>query len=285
VLDNLVTGRRDNLARHAGEVEIIEVDIRDAEACRRACAGTALVFHQAALGSVPRSLADPAASIEVNVGGSANVLAAAREAGVRRVVYASSSSVYGDSPRIPKREGEEGRPISPYAASKVMGEELAEVFGRCYGLETVGLRYFNVYGPRQRPDGPYAAVVPRFFQALAAGEPPVIFGDGEQSRDFTFVADAVAANLRAASAPAASCGAAYNVAYGRRTTITELAQRVRAVMGGGPEPRYEPARPGDVPHSLADLDRARAALGYEPAWDLDRGLAATARCFTAQARL
>jgi nucleoside-diphosphate-sugar epimerase len=272
VLDNLESGSRDNFAAAGDRVALLVDDLRDAEACRRACRGCALVFHQAARGSVPRSLAEPEATMAVNVGGTANLFVAARAAGARRLVYASSSSVYGDSPGLPKREGEEGRPLSPYALSKRVGEELADTFARCYGMELVGLRYFNVYGPRQDPAGPYAAVIPRFFAALLAGEPPVVYGDGRQSRDFTFVADAVEANLLAAGAAAAACGRAYNVASGRRTTIAELAAAVRRVVGGGPEARHEPPRPGDVLHSLADLTAAGAALGYAPAVDLDAGL-------------
>jgi nucleoside-diphosphate-sugar epimerase len=275
VLDDLSTGRRENLPQ--GKVELIQGDIRDLEMCRAACAGMEHVFHQAALGSVPRSLADPAATIAVNVWGTANVLAAARDAGVRRVVYASSSSVYGDAGSVVKKEGEEGRPISPYAVSKAMGEEMAEVFARCYGLELIGLRYFNVYGPRQAPDGPYAAVVPRFFRACLAGEPPVIYGDGEQSRDFTFVDDAVQANLLAAGAPAEACGRAYNVARGERTTISELAARVREAAGSGLPPRHEPPRPGDVRHSQADPSAAVARLGFRAEVALREGLERTWR--------
>ena len=273
VLDNFSTGRRENLGGAGGAIELIEGDLRDPEACRRACQGVSVVFHQAALGSVPRSVADPATSIAVNVSGTANVFGAAREAGVRRVVYASSSSVYGDSPTLPKREGEEGQPLSPYALSKAMNEQLARVFQRCYGMELVGLRYFNVYGPRQDPDGPYAAVIPRFFKACLEGEPAVIYGDGGQSRDFTFVADAVSANLQAAAAPAESCGRAYNVAGGAATTVRDLAALVAESLGGGPEPRFEPPRPGDVKHSLADLSLVRAALGYVPSTPLPDGLA------------
>ena len=278
-LDSLVTGRRENLAHCLDRVEFVEGDIRDREACRRACRDVAIVFHQAALGSVPRSMADPATTIESNVSGTAHVFAAARESGVRRLVYASSSSVYGDSDRLPKREGEEGAPLSPYALSKAMNEELAAIFARCYGTELVGLRYFNVYGPRQDPNGPYAAVVPRFFKAYLSGEAPVIFGDGEQSRDFTFVADAVAANLLAAGAPAAACGRAYNVAGGSRTTVNELARRIRDAVGGGPDPRHEPPRAGDVKHSLADLTQARERLGFTPAFDLPSGLARCREAF------
>jgi nucleoside-diphosphate-sugar epimerase len=284
VLDDFSAGSRANLAAaEAAGAEVIAGDVRDPEACRRACAGAALVFHQAARGSVPRSLDDPAGTIDVNVLGTARVFAAAREAGARRVVYASSSSVYGDSEALPKREGEEGRPLSPYAASKAMDEQLAGVFSRCYGMELIGLRYFNVYGPRQDPAGPYAAVIPRFFRALLAGEAPVVDGDGAQSRDFTFVADAVAANLLAAGAPAAACGRAYNVAAGRRTTIAELAERIRA-LAGGPPPRHAPPRPGDVRHSLADLALAGSALGYRPEWTLDAGLAASREHYGAPVR-
>jgi nucleoside-diphosphate-sugar epimerase len=292
VLDDLSTGRRENLAAVLERIELVEGDIRDPEACRRAAEGVRVVLHQAALGSVPRSMEDPATTIAVNVSGTANVFAAARrstrEGGAARVVYASSSSVYGDSEALPKREGEEGRPLSPYALSKAMDEELAQVFGTAFGMELVGLRYFNVYGPRQDPAGPYAAVVPRFFAACRAGEAPLIHGDGEQSRDFTYVADAVAANLLAAAAPAAACGRAYNVAGGRRSTINELAAEIRhltrAWAGPCPEPVHADTRPGDVRHSLADLTAARDALGYEPRVPLPEGLARTAEAFAPAAR-
>jgi len=273
VLDNLSTGRRDNLTHCLGRIELLEGDLRDKDVCRESCRGVELVFHQAALGSVPRSMADPATTVDVNVTGTVNVFAAAREMGVSRVIYASSSSVYGDSERLPKREGEEGRALSPYALSKVMDEELAAAFTRCYGLELVGLRYFNVYGPRQDPEGPYAAAVPRFFAAYLRGEAPVIFGDGEQSRDFTFVDDAVAANLLAAAAGREACGRSYNVAGGKRTTVNELARRIREAVGGGPEPRHEPPRAGDVKHSLADLTQAEERLGFVPTVDLATGIA------------
>ena len=208
---------------------------------------------------------DPATSIAVNVAGTANVFAAARDHGVRRIVYASSSSVYGDSDRLPKREGEEGEPLSPYARSKAMDEELAATFHRCYQMEFVGLRYFNVYGPRQDPDGDYAAVIPRFFKAYLSGEAPVIYGDGTQSRDFTYVSDAVEANLRAAQAPVSSCGRAYNVAGGRQTSVNDLASAVREAAGGGPPPRYQAPRPGDVLHSAADLSRRPGGARVPPA--------------------
>ncbi|MCB1035577.1 MAG: SDR family oxidoreductase [Acidobacteria bacterium] len=274
VLDDLSTGRRENLAGHlaAGRIELLEGDLCDLDTCRRAVAGSRLVFHQAALGSVPRSLEEPARSLEVNVGGTANLFTASRDASVDRVVYASSSSVYGDSESLPKREGEEGKVLSPYALSKRMDEQLAELFGDCFTLELVGLRYFNVYGPRQDPAGAYAAVIPRFFRAFAEGVAPTIYGDGEQSRDFTFVGDAVAANLLAATAPSSACGQAYNVGGGHRTTVNELAEAVCRIAGGPPGLDRQPAREGDVLHSLADLSLARAQLGYEPSTSLEEGL-------------
>ena len=272
VLDNLATGLASNLTHLEGRIELFEDDLRDAEACRRAADGAQYVFHQAALGSVPRSMKDPATSFAVNVSGTANLFAAARDGGARRVVYASSSSVYGDSAELPKREGGEGAPLSPYATSKAMCEDLARIFYRCYDLEIIGLRYFNVYGPRQRPDGPYAAVIPRFFDAYRNGRAPIIHGDGEQSRDFTFVGDAVRANLLGAGAPKEAAGRAFNVAAGKRTTLNELVSHIRRLAGGGPEPEHGPPREGDVRHSLADLTAIEQALGYQPTHDLAQGL-------------
>ena len=279
VLDDFSTGRAENLAEAEDRIELVRGDLRDLAACRRACRGVRYVFHQAALGSVPRSFADPAATLGVNTGGTANLFTAAHEAGVARVVYASSSSVYGDSPALPKREGQEGLPLSPYAQSKALGEQLAGMFARCFGLQSIGLRYFNVYGPRQDPDGPYAAVIPRFFRACLAGAAPVVHGDGAQSRDFTYVSDVVAANLLAAGAPAEACGRAYNVAAGQRITVLELAEticRLAGAVGGegneAPAPLFAPARPGDVRHSLADLGDIRRALGYAPQVALAEGL-------------
>jgi UDP-N-acetylglucosamine 4-epimerase len=277
VLDDLSTGRRENLAGAPSRIDFLEGDIRDVEVCRRACEGAVFVFHQAARGSVPRSMSDPVTTIAVNVAGTANVFAAARDAKVARVIYASSSSVYGDSTALPKREGEEGRPLSPYAVSKVMNEQLAEVFTRCFGMEFIGLRYFNVFGPRQDPDGPYAAVIPRFFKACLAGEAPVIFGDGQQSRDFTYVSDAVAANLAAAAAAGSACGRNYNVAGGRRTTVNDLASLVREVAGSGLAAERVAPRPGDVAHSLADLACVRESLGWIPRVELPDGLAMAKR--------
>lgn len=304
VLDNLLTGRPQNLdhlfaepernllrrwkesagtlppagsdAREVtgagGNLRFLFGDLRSPEACRRACDGVRWVFHQAALGSVPRSLEHPAETLDVNVGGTARLFEAARDARARRVIYASSSSVYGDSETLPKREGEEGKPLSPYALSKVMNERLAEIFNRCYQMEFIGLRYFNVYGPRQDPDGPYAAVIPRFFKAFGSGRAPVIYGDGEQTRDFTFVQDAVRANLLAAAAPEDACGRAYNVAGGRAISINELATQIAALLGSGLAPVHEPPRPGDVRHSLAELSMVRNSLVYSPEASLRAGL-------------
>lgn len=280
VLDDFSTGTRANLAAHP-LLEVIAGDLRDAALCRRAAADASVIFHQAALGSVPRSMADPAASIAVNVAGTAAVFAAARDAGVGRVVYASSSSVYGESPVQPRREGEEGEPLSPYALSKVMCEELAAGFARCFGLELIGLRYFNVYGPRQNPRGPYAAVIPRFIAALERGEAPEIYGDGRQSRDFTAIADVVTANLLAARAPASSCGRAYNVGAGGSVSVLEIAERLAALIGTPLAPRHLPERAGDVRSSQADLAAVRAALGYAPTVELATGLAATVAWFRA----
>lgn len=284
VIDNLTTGAEENLAAVRHEIDFVRGDIRSAETCLSAVSGARAVVHLAALGSVPRSMKDPATTIEVNVTGTANVFAAARAAGASRVVYASSSSVYGDSASLPKREGEEGRPLSPYALSKVMNEDLADVFTRCFGMQFVGLRFFNVFGPRQSPEGPYAAVVPRWMDSLRGGRAPVIFGDGEQSRDFTFVSDAVRAVLLALETPAGSCGAAYNVAGGRRVTLNELATALGDVSGRRIPPVHQTPREGDIRHSLADLSLVRNRLGYVPGVSLVEGLGVAWEAATGSSR-
>jgi nucleoside-diphosphate-sugar epimerase len=233
-----------------------------------------VVFHQAAVPSVPRSVAEPERTHDVNVNGTLGLLEASRGAGVRRVVFASSSSAYGDTPVLPKVESMAPCPLSPYALQKYAAERYCQLYHRLYALETVALRYFNVYGPRQDPKSEYAAVIPRFATACLAGEAPTVYGDGEQTRDFTYVADAVEANLLAAEAPAAA-GEVLNVAGGRRISLNELLAELRAQTGATVEPRYQAARPGDVRDSLADLGRARALLGYEPKVDLKHGLALT----------
>jgi nucleoside-diphosphate-sugar epimerase len=275
VLDDLSTGRRENLAALADRCELMLGDIRDVGACHRACAGAAVVFHQAALGSVPRSMERPDEAIAINVAGTANVLTAARDAGARRVVYASSSAVYGDSTVLPQREGEEGRPQSPYGLSKLMGEELAASFGALFGLQTVGLRYFNVYGERQDPAGPYAAVIPRFVLALLAGEPVMVNGDGEQTRDFVHVSDVVAANLAAATAPAEACGRAYNVAAGRSVSLLELLEELESATGRRARREHGPPRAGDVARSVANAGAAERHLGFRAGTPLADGLRAS----------
>jgi UDP-glucose 4-epimerase len=282
VLDNLATGRLDNLP--AG-VEVIEGDVTDPATVAEAVAGCEVVFHQAALGSVARSVADPLASDQANVRGTLAVLDAAHRAGVRRVVLASSSSVYGGASQVPTPETAPLVPRSPYAVTKLAGEHYARVFWELHGLETVCLRYFNVFGPRQRHDSPYAAVIPLFVDALLRGVPPQVHGDGRQSRDFTFVADAVAANLRAAEAPADRCaGRAYNIARGRPASLLELLDLLSDELGVSVTPVHTDPRPGDVRHSHADISAARRDLGYAPAVSFREGLARTLAWFRERAQ-
>lgn len=273
VLDNFSTGHRRNLAAVVDQIELVDGDIRDLETCRSVCQGARYVFHQAALGSVPRSMSDPATTFAVNVQGTVNMFTAAYEVGVESLVFASSSSVYGDSQELPKIEGREGVPLSPYAASKRTTEDLATVYGRCFDLPWIALRYFNVYGSRQDPEGPYAAVIPRFFRAALTGTPLRIFGDGQQSRDFTHVSDAVRANLLAAMAQPAARKRSYNVAAGERTTVLALAEAIRNVCDSPAAVEHLEPRPGDVRHSLADLSLVGEALGYAPQTALEGGLA------------
>jgi len=273
VLDDFSTGFPDNLDNVRERIEVLDGDIRDLDTVRHASRDAELVFHQAALASVPRSIANPLATHQVCVNGTLHVLLAAREAKVRRVIYAASSSAYGNSERLPRRETDAPSPLSPYAVAKLSGENYCAVFSQVYGLETVRLRYFNVFGPRQSPDSPYAAVVPLFLQSLTAGQSPLIHGDGQQSRDFTFVDDVVQANLLAAEAPAATVsGQVYNVACGRRTTLLDLVGQLNALLGTSIRPTHGPARTGDVRHSQADISRAQRDLGYEPCADIPHGL-------------
>lgn len=274
ILDNFATGRRSNLAALCGEGEIVEGDIQSYERVNRAIDGCEVVFHEAALPSVPRSVQDPLTSNATNVIGTLNVLLAARDHGVRRVIVASSSSVYGANPNLPKREDQPTLPISPYGAAKLASENYARSFHQVYGLETVTLRYFNVFGPRQDPRSQYAAVVPRFIAALMTGDQPVIFGDGEQSRDFTPVANVVQANLLAMDAPDAA-GEVYNIACGEQVSINRLSAEIGALVGREVQPVYVAPRAGEVTHSLADLTLARDELGYEPSVRLREGLEQT----------
>ncbi len=262
VLDNLATGRMVNVDHQLDAIEFMEADIRDYAACVKACAGVDYVLHQAALGSVPRSIEDPLTSHEVNVTGTVNMLRAASEAAVKRFVYASSSSVYGDHPGLPKVEEEIGRQLSPYAVTKYTDELYAGVFYQNYSLQTVGLRYFNVFGPRQDPDSAYAAVIPLFVSALMSNKSPRINGDGEQSRDFTYVDNVVQANLLAATAPDSVAGEVFNVACHGRVTVNVLFERIRTLLGSDIKAEYGPERPGDVKHSFASIDKAKKLLGY-----------------------
>jgi UDP-glucose 4-epimerase len=272
VLDNLSTGSPANLEPVRDRVQFLGGDVTDRAAVEAAMHGVEVVFHQAALASVPRSVADPLATHRACVDGTLNVLLAARDAGVRRVVYAASSSAYGNSARLPKSETDPTAPLSPYAAAKLAGEHYCAAFSEVYGLETVRLRYFNVFGPRQTPDSPYAAVIPLFIRALTSGASPTIHGDGEQSRDFTYVADVVQANLRAADAPGVG-GRVYNVACGRRTTLLALVRHLNDLLGTSIAPVHTAARAGDVRHSQADINRACHDLGYRPTTDIPAGLA------------
>jgi UDP-glucose 4-epimerase len=278
-LDNFSSGRRANLDGIAAEVELIDGDLRDAETVARAVAGCELVYHQGAVPSVPRSVIDPRTTLDVGITGTLNVLLAAKDTGARRVVFASSSSVYGDTPEMPKREDMTPRPLSPYAISKLSAEQLCGVFTRLYGLETVALRYFNVFGPDQDPASAYAAVIPKFIAAVAAGERPTIYGDGEQSRDFTYIANVVDANLRAARVPAAA-GRVFNIASGRAITVNRMLELVGELLGKPAEADYVDPRPGDIRDSLADIDAARAVLGYEPAISFEEGMARTVAAST-----
>lgn len=274
VFDNLATGSEANLAVLEGRVHFIRGDLRDLDTLRVAMRGAEVVFHQGALASVPRSIRDPIASLEVNINGTQNVLLAARDVGVRRVVYASSSSVYGDTPALPKREDMPTQPMSPYAVQKLSGELLCGVCTRIYGLETVALRYFNVFGPRQDPTSEYAAVIPRFLTTLIEKRRPIVFGNGEQTRDFTYIANVVHANLLAATASEA-IGRAVNVGCGEQISLNTVLRLAGELLCMNVDPEYQEPRPGDVQHSLADISLAQRLLGYRPTVGFRTGLAHT----------
>ena len=276
VLDNFATGRRESLVPMLDDIELIEGDIQSYERVHNAVRGCELVFHLAALPSVPRSVQDPLTSNASNVIGTLNVLLAARDEGVRRVVFASSSSVYGANRELPKREAMPALPIAPYGVAKLAAEGYCRAFHEVYGMETVALRYFNVFGPRQDPLSQYAAVIPRFITACLEDRRPVVYGDGEQSRDFTYIDNAVNANLLAAEAEGVG-GETFNIACGERTTLNQLLQAIQGLTGREIEAEYLPPRPGDVPHSLADVSHARSRLGYEVDVDLNAGLELTVR--------
>ena len=280
VIDNFTTGHRRNLSPFLDDIELVEGDLQSYERASAAVRGCEIVLHQAAMPSVPRSVQDPLTSNAANVIGTLNVLLAARDSGVRRVVFASSSSVYGSVPDLPKREDLPTLPISPYAVAKLASEGYCRSFTEVYGLETVALRYFNVFGARQDPLSQYAAVIPNFITGALRGESPTIFGDGEQSRDFTYIDNVVEGNVLAMSAPGVVAGRAYNVPCGHRITLNELVATIGRVLGKTIEPRYEAPRPGDVKHSMADTTRAREDFGYEVVVPFEEGLARTVRYYT-----
>jgi nucleoside-diphosphate-sugar epimerase len=278
VLDNFVTGKRENLAPFLDQIELVEGDLRNPADVSRAVEGVEIVFHEGALPSVPKSVEDPVGSNESNITGTLNLLMAARDAGVRRVVYAASSSAYGDSPTLPKEETMTPAPLSPYATQKYVGELYCRNFYDLFGLETVALRYFNVFGPRQDPMSQYAAVIPKFITALAEGKPPTIYGDGEQSRDFTYIENVVRANLLAARAEGAA-GEMMNFACGERHTLNEILAKLQKIMKTDVKPIFADPRPGDVKHSLADTRKSRKLLGYTPHVSLEEGLKRTVAFF------
>jgi UDP-N-acetylglucosamine 4-epimerase len=278
VLDNLETGATENIREFDSNplFEFINGDIRDYAICVKACEGVDAISHQAALGSVPRSIKDPLTTNNVNITGTLNIFTAAKEKGVKRIVYAASSSTYGDHPGLPKVEDQIGKPLSPYAVTKYVNELYAQVYGSLYDLEFIGLRYFNIFGPRQNPQGPYAAVIPLFIKGILENKAPTINGDGSHSRDFTFVANAVAANIAALfTNNKKAVNQVYNIACGRQYSLTELFLHLRQQAGSSLKPIHGPERAGDVKHSLADISKAKELLGYNPAVDIDEGLTKT----------
>ena len=275
-LDDLSTGKQENVDLFIGNsnYEFIKGDIKNLDTCVKACEGVDYVLNQAAWGSVPRSIEMPLFYCANNITGTLNMLEAARQQGVKKFIYASSSSVYGDEPNLPKKEGREGNLLSPYAVSKRADEEWAKQYTRHYGLDTYGLRYFNVFGRRQDPNGAYAAVIPKFIKQLMAGERPTINGDGQQSRDFTYIENVIEANLKACIAPHEAAGNAFNIAYGGREYLNDIYRGLTEALGVDIEPIYGPDRAGDIKHSNADITKAREMLSYDPEWSFDRGIKA-----------
>ncbi len=288
-LDDLSTGKQENVDLFAenSNYEFVRGDVKNLQVCMDACGGVDFVLHQAAWGSVPRSIEMPLFYCANNITGTLNMLEAARQNGVKKFVYASSSSVYGDEEHLPKQEGREGKLLSPYAVSKRADEEWAKQYTRHYGLDTYGLRYFNVFGRRQNPDGAYAAVIPKFIKQLLSGEIPTIHGDGKQSRDFTYIENVIEANLKACLAGHEAAGEAFNIAYGGREYLLDVYYRlaealeVKGENGKAPEPGFGLERAGDIRHSNADIGKARRMLGYEPEWDFERGIKASVKWYVA----
>ena len=284
-IDNLSTGNRENIAEISERIDFREADLLNMDAMKKACAGVDCVFHQAAIPSVPKSVKDPLGSNQTNVDGTVNVLIAARDAKVKRVVYAASSSAYGDTPTLPKHEEMRPNPISPYAVAKLASEYYMVSFYRCYGLETVCLRYFNIFGPRQDPTSPYSGVLAKFITQMLRGDEPTIFGDGTQSRDFTYIDNAVNANLLAANARGAEvAGGVFNVATGTRADLNETFRILKKLTGYSGEVKYGPEREGDVKHSLADISSAEKHLGYQPQVNFEEGLRRTVEWYRGQSK-
>jgi nucleoside-diphosphate-sugar epimerase len=274
-VDNFATGKRENITEILERIDFRECDILDLDAMHKACAGVDFVLHQAAIPSVPKSVLDPLGSNRANVDGTVNVLVAARDAKVKRVIYAASSSAYGDTPTLPKHEQMKPDPISPYAVAKLASEQYMISFYRCYGLETVCLRYFNIFGPHQDPSSPYSGVLAKFITQMLRGEQPTIYGDGEQSRDFTYIDNAVEANLLACKAPKSAAGQVFNIATARRVTLNETVRLLKELTSYEGPPKYGPERGGDIKHSLADISKAEAGLGYKPRVHFEEGLRRT----------
>jgi UDP-glucose 4-epimerase len=274
VLDNFATGKRENVAPWLGKIELLEGDITDPRMCARACGGIEVVFHLAALPSVPKSVADPVSTHRTNTDGTFNMLVAAREAGVRRFAYSASSSAYGESPTLPKVESMPVQPLSPYAVQKLTGEFYCSAFAKCYGLQTISMRYFNVFGPRQDPASQYAAAIPAFVTAILNDQPPTVFGDGEQTRDFTYIENAVRANLLAAEASATN-GQVVNVACGEHVTVNAIIREINRLLGKNVQPVYDPPRVGDIKDSWADITLAGRVIGYSPTVPFAEGLRRT----------
>jgi nucleoside-diphosphate-sugar epimerase len=285
-IDNLSTGKRENLDDIGDRIDFREADLLDLDAMKSACEGVDFVLHQAAIPSVPKSVLDPLGSNRANIDGTVNILIAARDGKVKRVVYAASSSAYGDTPTLPKHEGMHPNPISPYAVAKLASEYYMVSFFRCYGLETVCLRYFNIFGPRQDPGSPYSGVLAKFITVMLNGEQPTIFGDGSQSRDFTYIDNAVSANLLACRAPAAEAvGRVFNVATGYRADLNETFRLLKKLTGYSGDVKYAPERAGDIKHSLADISLAQKHLGYQPHINFEAGLKMTVEWYRTQMKL
>jgi UDP-glucose 4-epimerase len=282
VFDNFSTGKRANVQSFAAKVEILEGDLRDPKSIEQAVKGVRYVLHLGAIPSVTRSVEDPLTTNQVNITGTVNLFIAARDAGVKRVVFTSSSSVYGDTPTLPKREDMPPSPLSPYAVHKITGEYYAAIFWRLYGLETVSLRYFNVFGPRQNPQSQYAAVIPRFITAILRDQSPVIFGDGSQTRDFSHVENVIHANVLACEAPKEALGQSFNIACGGRISLLDLVDTANKILGKNVKPKFDPARPGDILHSQADITKAEKLLGWKPVLNFSEGIAKTVAWYQRQ---